>query len=275
MGLGKTIKKAYMKGKKKAYGSKGVKGRYIRPGFTKGMSNLIKDVEMIKGRLNVEKKHKETDVSTFTLGQVNGNVEGSEVKDITPLITGGIDSDERIGRSLKLTGLSFPISFTQQAKCLGDRKVRITLLRVRSADGGVSGQEARDTVWDANPLTTMRDYDCPRSYRNSKNDGITIVRSMTCYVKGPQLNDATSAGAAIADYERQIKNVRFSVKLEDVLRYGNETDTIPEGIKYYLVFQCNAGNQAGTTTSTKDVAVKTVDSGLEVRLAQRSWWVDN
>ena len=172
MALGKAIKKTYMKAKKKAYGSKGVKGRYIRPGFTKGMGNLIKDVEMIKSRLNVEKKHKETDVDTFSVGQVNGaSTEGSEVREVTPLITGGIDSDERIGRSLKLTGLSFPMSFTQQLGCLGDRKVRVTLLRVRSADGGVTGQEARDTVWDQNPLTTMRDFNCPRAYRNSKKDG--------------------------------------------------------------------------------------------------------
>jgi hypothetical protein len=238
------------------------------------MSNLIKDVEMIKGRLNVEKKHKDRDVDTFQVGQVSGlNTEGSEVREVTPLITGGIDSDERIGRSLKLTGMSFPISFVQQGNCLADRKVRITLLRVRSADGGVTGQEARDTTWDPNPLTSMRDYNCPRAYRNSKNDGITVLRSMTCYVKGPQLNDPT--GGTSSPSERNVKSIRFSVKLSDILRYGNETDNIPEGIRYFLVFQCNSGNANTGTSSTLDVPVRTADTGLEVRLAQRSWWVDN
>jgi hypothetical protein len=272
MGLGKTIKKAYMKGKKKAYGSKGVKGRYIRPGFTKGMGNLIKDVEMIKSRLNVEKKHIDAGVGGFALGQVQVNTEGSEVREVTPLITGGIDNDNRIGRSLKLTGMSFPISFTQQTQCQAGRNVRITLLCVRSADGGVTGTEARDTVWDPNPLTTMRDYNCPRAYRNSKNDGITVVRSMTCYVPGPQLNDA---GGATTQAERIVKNIRFNVKLNEVLRYGNDTDTLPEGIRYFLVFQCNAGNQSNTTDSTLDVPVVSQSTGLVVRLTQRSWWVDN
>jgi hypothetical protein len=274
MGLGKTIKKAYMKGKKKAYGSRGVKGRYYRVGAVQGLRNLANDVAMIKSRLNSEKKHNEVDVSTFTLGQVNGaSTEGSEVKEITPLITGGIDSDNRIGRSLKLTGISLPMSFTQQRACLGDRKVRITLLRVRSADGGVTGQEARDTVWDANPLTNLRDFNCPRSYRNSKNDGITVVRSMVVNVKGPQISSGGST--TLDDGERNVTNVRFSVKMNEILRYANDTDTLPEGIRYFLVFQCNAGNDHTTQVSTSDVPVLDPNTGLVVRLAQRNWWVDN
>lgn len=273
MGFGKSAKKYYMKAKKKAYGDKGVTGRYYRVGAVKGIQNLAKDVEMIKNRLNVEKKNIDSGVAAFALGQVQGaTTEGSEVRDVTPVITGGIDSDNRIGRSLKLTGMSFPLSFTQQASCQAGRNVRISLLRVRSADGGVSATEARDTVWDPNPLTTMRDYNCPRAYRNSKNDGITVLRSMTCYVPGPQLNDG---GGTTLQAERTVKNIRFNVKLNEILRYANDTDTVPEGIKYFLVFQCNAGNQSNSTNSTLDVPVVSQSTGLVVRLTQRSWWVDN
>ena len=272
MGLGKTFKKTYMKAKKKAYGSKGVKGRYIRPGFTKGMGNLIKDVEMIKSRLNVEKKHKEIDVTTFDIGQVNANIDHAVAFDVTPSIAQGLGSDDRVGNSLKMTGLTFPMSFTQMGTCLGDRKVRITLLRVRGADNLVTTSTALTQVWDENPLNGLRDFDAPRAYRNSKNDGISIVRSMTCYVKGPQVDNGSPG---TFDYERQIKNVRMSVKLNDVLRYSGDGATAPDGIRYVLVFQCNAGNISNTTSSTLDVPVTSTDSGLKLRLGERAWWVDN
>lgn len=274
MALGKTFKKAYMKAKKKAYGEKGVKGRYVRPGFTKGMGNLIKDVEMIKSRLNVEKKSQELDVSTFGLGQVSANGDGAVAIDITPIINTGTGSDQRIGDSLKMTGMSFPMSFSQQQYCLGNRKVRVSFLRVRTADNGVSAAEALAQVWDRNPLTVnTRDYNAPRRYRNSKTDGISVVRSQTYYIQGPQLDNAS---IGIDQSERNVKTVRFSVKLNDLLRFNTDfSANQPTGIKYFLVFQTDAGNSNGTTASTLDVPVQGVASGLDVRLAQRLWYVDN
>jgi hypothetical protein len=266
MGLGRTIKKAYMKGKKKAYGSKGVKGRYIRPGFTKGMGNLIKDVEMIKSRLNVEKKHKDRDVITYNVGQVNNAVDGAFAADVTPIISQGTDSDERIGNSLKFTGMTLPMSFTQQVQCLGDRKVRVSLLRVKAADNDVTATEAFQHVWDVNPLTGVRDFNAPRAYRNSKNDGISVIRSKVYTVKGPQL-DNSSLG--ISATERNVLTCRFSVKLEDILRYEDSSQTYPQGIRYILVIQCNAGNMGGGT-STLDVPVVDASSALDVRIGQRN-----
>ena len=264
-----------MKAKKKAYGSKGVKGRYIRPGFTKGMGNLIKDVEMIKSRLNVEKKHKELDVNTFAIGQVSADADGSSVQDITPVISRGTDYDERVGNSLKLTGMTFPVSFTQQNNCLGDRKVRVSLLRVCASDNGVSGQEALEQVWEVNRLvgSGVRDYNAPRRYRNSKNDGITVVRSKTFYIKGPQLDNGS---LGVDSQERNTLTTRFNVKLDDILRFDETVSaTLPNGVKYYLVFQCDAGNRNGGTVSTLDVPVVAASSGLTVRLGQRFWYVDN
>jgi hypothetical protein len=275
MGLGKTIKKAYMKGKKKAYGSKGVKGRYVRPGFTKGMGNLIKDVEMIKSRLNVEKKHKEVDVSTFTVGQVFADTDGAQCVDITPEISRGTNFNERIGNSLKMTGITMPMNITQQAYCLGDRKLRITLLRVQSADNGVSTQEALEQVWEVNRLVGLgvRDFNAPRRYRNSKQDGITVVRSQVVYLKGPQLDNGS---IGISEQERNVKTMRFNVKLNDVLRFDESwSATKPAGIRYYLVFQADAGNHDTVNVSTLDVPVKVDNSGMTVRLGQRYWYVDN
>lgn len=272
MGFGKSAKKYYMKAKKKAYGDKGVTGRYYRVGAVKGLQNLAKDVEMIKSRLNSEKKHKDVDVYTYTAGQTNGNSDGLTAFDVTPQISQGTDSDERVGNSLKLTGMTFPIQFAQQVNTLGDRKVRLTLLRVRAADNGVSAVEAANAVWDLNPLTQLRDYSAPKAYRNSKSDGIAILRSVTCYVKGPALE--TGSDGAITNREMNVKDIRISLKLQDILRYGASGETVPEGVKYFLVIQCDAGNMGGSN-STLDVPITDNSSGLQVRIAQRNWWIDN
>lgn len=273
MGLGRTIKKTYMKAKKKAYGQRGVTGRYYRVGAVQGLQNLAKDVAMIKSRLNVEKKHIDKDVATFSLGQANGPADGAHYFEVTPLISQGTEGGQRIGQSLKLTGMTFPMSFTQQDTCMGDRKVKITLVRVMSADGGVTAEEAFNTFYDPNPLTGLRDFNAPKAYRNGTHDGITEIATKVITVKGPVLNDQTAS--VVGDYERQVANCRLSVKLQQILRYFQNGDNIPEGIKYYMFFQCNAGNKSGSLTATQDIAVKSVNTGLIARLGQRSWWVDN
>jgi hypothetical protein len=272
MGFGKSVKKTYMKAKKKAYGERGVTGRYYRVGAVKGLQNLAKDVEMIKSRLNSEKKHKDADIATASLGQVYQDGDGAAYWDITPNISQGTDSDERVGNSLKLTGMSLPIQFAQQVNTLGDRKVRISVLRVKAADEGVSAVESLNQVWDVNPLTGVRDFHAPRAYRNSKNDGISVLRQMTCYVKGPHLE--TGDNGAIGNREMNPKNLTLNLKLNDILRYGDSSHSTPDGIKYYLIIQCNAGNSSGSNSGL-DVPITDNSSGLQVRIAQRNWWIDN
>ncbi len=259
---------------KKVFGSGGAKRRY---GIGKGKGGfkykkLADDLEMVMSRLNVEKKYKDVDVGTFTIGQVNQNVDSASAIDVTPSISQGTDSDERVGNSLKITGMSFPIQFAQQVNTLGDRKVRISLLRVKSADESVTASEALQQVWDINPLTGVRDYNAPRAYRNSKNDGISVVRSMTCYVKGPHLE--TGDNGAIGNREMNVKNIKMNIKLQDILRYAASGDATPDGLKYYLVFQCDAGNESASN-STLDVPITDNSTGLQVRTCQRNWWVDN
>lgn len=272
MGFGKTIKKTYMKAKKKAYGSRGVKGRYYRVGAVQGLKNLAKDIEMIKGRLNVEKKFKDRDVLTHYVGQSHFDTDGAYYNDVTPVISQGVNDDQRVGNSLKLTGLTLPMQFSQQTNCLGDRKVRVTLLRVRCATNEVDTSEAFQQVWDVNPLTQVRDFNAPRAYRNSKTDGITVIRSKVYHIKGPQLDNG---GIGIDQAERNCLSCRFSVKLNDILRYANNAATDPDGIRYYIVIQADAGNTHPTGVSTLDIPVKSNSSGLDIRLGQRSWWVDN
>lgn len=265
-------KKAY-KVEQKIFGKGGVKTRY---GIGKGkggfkFAKLAADLEMVKNRLNVEKKDIRSDVATFDFGQVNVNSEGAAVLDMTQAINQGIGETQRIGNSLKVTGMSIPIQFSGQTLTLSGRKIRITMLKVKSADDGVSGTEAFEKVWEVNPLTGVRDYNAPRAYRNSKTDGISIVRSMTTYLAPPTVDNG-SLGADAA--ERSQRCITMNLKLNDIWRYNTNADILPGGLKYYLVIQTDVGNMSGTV-STADVPVQSAYSGLVGRVYQRTWFVDN
>ena len=265
-------KKAY-KVEQKVFGKGGIKGRY---GIGKGkggfkFAKLAADLEMVKNRLNVEKKDVRSDVTTTNFGQVLDGGEGALVLDMTQAINQGIGETQRIGNSLKVTGMSIPMQFTGQGNTLSGRKVRITMLRVKSADNGVSGTEAFEKVWEVNPLSGVRDYNAPRAYRNSKTDGISVVRSMTTYIAPPTLDN----GASGADYsELSQRCITMNLKLNDIWRYDTNGDTVPSGLKYYLVLQSDLGN-FGAGTSSLDVPVPTQYTGLTARVYQRTWFVDN
>ena len=145
-------KKAY-KVEQKIFGKGGVKGRY---GIGKGkggfkFAKLAADLEMVKSRLNVEKKDIRSDVYTGTFGQVDGNAEGALILDMTQAVNQGISETQRIGNSIKVTGMSIPIQLSGTQNTLSVRKIRITMLKVRTADNGVSTTEAFEKVWELNP----------------------------------------------------------------------------------------------------------------------------
>lgn len=268
-----AFKKNYMKMKKKAFGAKGVRGRYdpTRAG-AKSLLNMYKDIQMVKARLNVEKKLIDRDVVTGSVGNVNNNAEGSMKLDVTPIISQGVGEANRVGNSLKLTGMSFPMALTQQSKTLGDRLVRISLYKVTSADDGVTAGETYNQLYDINPLTGIKDFNASKAYRSAKTDGITLVRSQTVKIAS---TNSQNSDSSLGNTELQVRNVRFSVKLQDLLRYDSNAQTLPSGTRYFLILQCNAGNVHPSAVSTRDVAVTAANTGITARIAQRIWYVDN
>jgi hypothetical protein len=168
--------------------------------------------------------------------------------------------------------MSIPIQLSGQNQCLSGRKVRITMLKVKSADNGVTGTEALQKVWEVNPLSGVRDYNSPRAYRNSKTDGISVVRSMTCYLPAPTLDNG-SLGASLQEVTQ--KSITMNLKLSDIWRYETNADIYPGGLKYYLVFQTDVGNTSVSSLSSLDVPVQVANSGLVLRMYQRTWFVDN
>jgi hypothetical protein len=262
----KYAKKAY----KKVYGSRKFSGAVKKTTeVAKDVAALTGSVAMIMARLNVEKNYVDTDVATGSIGQVNINAEGAYKTDITPSISQGDGQGNRHGNSLKMTGISIPFQISSKSNCAGARRLRVSLLKVKSADNGITATEAFEHYWDTNPLTGVRDFNAPRNYRSGAHDGITCVRSQNYVLPGPTLQSGTAI-----DAEKAVLTRKFNVKLQDIFRYDANGDALPTGIRYILVIQADAGN-AGTSTSTLDVPITDSNSGMDFRVSQRSWYVDN
>jgi len=233
------------------------------------IAKLMKDMRDMKKRQNVEKNHIDTDVVTGTVGQVSGNAEGFGVYDVTPQISQGDGQGNRHGNSLKLTGLSFPMSFAGQSQTHSARKIVVSLMRVRDNNNNTTGTQLVEKYWDVNPLNGLRDSNAPRNYRNAKHDGIQCIRQKTYMLK--QTSQEISGNAK----EQAHFTAKFNVSLQDVLRYAENGHSSPDGIRYFLVIQVDSGNASSSSASTLDVPVLDTYTGVILRLSQRAWYVDN
>lgn len=237
------------------------------------VAKLSASVAYLGSRLNSEKKYKDRDIVTGHFGQVNANANGIYMIDVTPDISQGTDSDERIGNSLKLTGLSMPIQFDGMPKTVSARKIRVLLFSVRSADNGVNATECINDYFDVNPINGIIDMNSPRAYRKHVHDGIKLIRSKTYTLpKVPTVDFGNDDD--VNDEEKSSFMAKFNVKLNDVLRYNAGGDSLPDGQRYFMFLMADKGN-VGNSVSTLDVPVTPVSTGVAFRLGQRAWWVDN
>jgi hypothetical protein len=215
-------------------------------------------------------------VLTSSVGQTFGNLAGWNGMDVTPSILQGTNSNERIGNSLKLSGMSFPIQFTGQQYCMAARKLKVMLFRIHDPNNNTTVTEVINDYLDNNPLNGMRDMGSPRAYRNGKHDGITLIRSKVYDLPAPTMADGGSGPTTLQGYEAAGFTCKFNVKLKDILRYQNSGSTDPDGTRYFLFIMCDKGNhEPSITTTAFDVPVTTPHTGVSFRVSQRAWWVDN
>lgn len=266
----KKIKKIPKKAYKKVYGSRKFPQAVSATGkVAKDVASLAASVGMIMSRLNVEKKSQSVDLGNSAVGQTFGNVPGNVFYDLTPAIVQGTDDNQRIGNSLKLTGMNIPIQFSTQANCYGNRRLRVQIFKILSADNGVTPQEAFDDYYDTNPLNGLRDMNAPRKYRTAKQDGIKLLRTKFYSLKAPTVSIGGNDG------EIQCLSINLPLKMDDVIRFDSSANTSPDGTRYFMVIQCDAGNAHPTASSSVDIPVSVNDSGVNVRACQKYWWVDN
>jgi len=269
MAIGKWAKKKSAQATKAAGKRYGVS--YGRKGLRmskQSLSKIAKDVMMIKASLNTEKKYIDTlEASDGNVGQVRNNSDGFYGQYITPNISQGVAESQRVGNSIKATGMVLKFNMIKQNQGEGSRRLCIRV--VRSQDPQLTPAQVHEKLLDLNPFVPVRDYNSNLDYTELKDGRIRVIATKKVYF------DQNNGDGMTLINERMTKSITLPVKLNDVLRFGDNADVQPENVRYFVVITCDNGNCGGSTSTVLGVTVPDANSGIDFKMHSRFWYVDN
>jgi len=270
MAIGKWAKKKSSQATKAAgkrygvsYGRRGVR-------FSKNsMSKIAKDVMMIKSQLNVEKKYIDTLIDADAdVGQVRDNGDGFYGNTfLTPSIAQGVQESQRVGNSIKATGLVLKFNMIKQSQAEGTR--RICLRLVKCLDPSLSAADVHARILDPNPFVPVRDYNSNLDYTQFKDGRLRIIATKNIWF------DQNNGDNLTIPQEAMTKSITMAVKLNDVLRYNTNADTFPENVRYVLIATCDNGNSGASQSQVIGCSVPDPNSAIDFKVHSRFWYVDN
>lgn len=264
MGYVSKIKKYVKKGTKavgKRYGiSYGRRGLRMSKS---SLSRIDRDVQMIKSRLNVEKKFIEGTITDGLVAQCNVLAPGYFTSTLTPLISQGDTENQRNGSSVKLTGLHLQLQLVGQTNTVTRRRFKACI--VSSTESSVTN--VINDLWDANPLTGFRDYYSNLNYSNQKR-AHKIER--TVYFSTGNSGADAQAGAPWAP--KCVKKI--SHKFDALTRFEG-TSNQPKDMNYFLIIFCDTGNSGSSTSGNSGVMIPELFTGMNLQEYFRWWYVDN
>jgi hypothetical protein len=216
-------------------------------------------------RMRQEKKYAERTASG-PVGQVNVNVDGALVADVTPSIGQGDGEGQRIGNSITGTGFVFKQHFIKQEAGIGPRRVRTHI--VRTLDPTLSGATLLAAVLDLNPISGHRDYFSSLNYTMMSDKRVQVLGTAETKLMSNYDDNMIQVN------ERATGNITVPVKFEDqTIRYEGDAATEPASIRYFAITLCDNGNGGGST-SAASVFVPTAASGVDCRGYSRLWYTD-
>lgn len=256
----------------KKYAKKATKAAGKRYGMSYGRRGLrmsktsipkiVKDVEMIKSRLNVEKKFVQGDVSNGSVGQAENAFAGHYISTLTPLVPLGTGENERNGGSIKLTGLTIQLQMLAQFNRWSSARLKACI--VSSTDPSPINVIA--DLWDPNPLTGFVDYYSNLNYSNQKR-AHKIERTVYFRLgRSETLSNSASVKATNA--------LRISHKFDRVTRFEGSSN-FPKDMHYFLIIFADSGNKGPITSGNTGVMQPGDNTGIDMQEYFRWWYVDN
>lgn len=214
-------------------------GRGWKQISTKGIPQMVKDINYLKSAINSEKLRYNISTSQTApqaIGQIQGNAVGYYGFDITPNPVQGDGYNNRTGSSIKLHSSNLRFLFTEQTNAMSELRFKVMLFEVKG--NTTTAVTAASEIFSANPFTGIIDYNSTRNPDYFKDYKLLRVR----HCKIP-MNPASIAG------QIGTKEIRIGMKYKNRhVRWDKNTTVITSGQIIMFVF-CDAGN-CETTAST-------------------------
>jgi len=237
-------------------GKRALKKRY---GGAKGISNVVKDVAMLKHLVNVEKKRISIINSSLLVGQVFANLGGFVAQDITPVMAQGLGFNQRNGSSIKIVSAYMKFQFWTQASNNHTTKLRIELWKVQGNTTNASGELGE--IYNTTPNVGIQDYN---SLRNPDYYGGSR-KFCTKYFTMPA---SQYAG------QTQIKEIAIPLKLNHHIRFDGNTNTIAGGQILMFIF-ADSGNTSSTLSTIANIPIALGTSAVIYNQDIRWYYTDN
>lgn len=247
-----------------SYGRKGVQMK------KNSVAKIAKDLMWVKSRLNAEKKFIDNVLETEgAIGQVNGNGAGFRDLNVMPIINQGTGESNRVGNSIRATGMVIHCNFIKQQGAIGNRRIKVMLVKCKEKTNSVATD-----ILDVNPLTGHVDYHSNLDYTELKDKTYQIIATKYVNLKSNgQLGQVS--GDINEEKEANTATLKFAVKLNDVIRYEGDGDGDPANMRYRLVFVMDNGNAGIAGNTQNGVFIQTPLSGCLFQVHRRFWYVDN
>lgn len=268
------IKRYVKKGAKNAW--KAVKkytgdryGRGWKQISTKGIPQMIKDINQLKAVINSEKLRYTIASSSTTpnnVAQINGNSAGHHTFDVTPQPTQGDGYNNRTGASIKIHSSNFQFLFTEQTNTMSDLRLKIVLFEVKG--NSTTAATAVSEMFLANPFTGIIDYSSARNPDYFKDYRVLKTK----FVKIP-MNPASMTG------QFAVKPIRFGMKYKNRhVRWDKNTSVITSGQMFCVIF-CDVGNFGAAPTiapyTSATIPIQSTLTGAQLMYNIDHYYYDN
>ncbi len=241
------------------------KKRYVRKGagYKTGFrfNKIMKDVAMIKSKLNTEKKYIDGGgITSQPVGQQSVNTFGNAAYDITPVPVQGVAYNQRVGKSIKVVAMALQYQIEQQSATSGPRKFKLYICKTNGAPQTYTQIVAN--FMDINPITNVYDIMSNRDINYFKD--YTVLKTQNIYMKADAVTGQT-----------QLTTGKCVMKMNHHIQFVDNTTTVSDGQLFWYIV-ADAGNCGGTNTSTlPNIAIPAANTGASFQSYVRYWYVDN
>jgi len=243
---------------KKRYVSKGKGPMYQRVKYAK----LANDVYRIQRSLNSERKYKDNSWFGVDVGAVNYNSAGYHLYDITTqqAPVQGDGYNERVGRQIKLTGMTINYQTTQMSAATQANLIKVEFWQILG-DNETVDNTLLLKIYENSTISTVIDM-------NSKRNP-DYMHAYKC-VGRKYIKIAADNYSGISNYNNGVWNLRFNNKL----KFVDDSTTVATGQIFMVVF-CRTGNaNVSNASSVSGNQFNAANTGASIQVFGRLWYSD-
>lgn len=230
-------------------------------------STLVKRVNRLAQMVQQhrpEKKHLEEYItSQRSFGQINNTTSGHDLFEVTPSLSIGTGSNQRVGKQVNLCSLSMRFQFYQQTNTVGPRNIHIYLIRIIGTQAFDISEFLRynQFFYNNNAGTIVYDTNCSRNQAYYKT--FRVLAHRKCYLKQDSENSQTT-----------VKNYNLGLKFKKPLRLEYGSGTSVDQDRLQLLLLADAGNKGGTNQVFTGLVTNQAYSGIAYNMNTDYYYYD-